>query len=195
MKTILYIYGYGSNENSSTYNNLKELLSSHKRINIISIRYSQENPQKALQQFKDFIEENQVDMIVASSLGAYIAIQISGIPKILINPCVHPEVELEKLQNPSVPEFIVNNYKNYITNHDIWSNTTEQDKYNTTVIIGKNDELFGQKYVQECIKHCTYLKFSDQGHSNTKESLETVVIPTILNWFNIIEKRIYINND
>ena len=120
--------------------------------------------------------------MIGSSLGGYLALQIPNIKKVIINPCLHPEVELELLKDDSgehcVPQHIVDFYKDYIKEHNVWEKFTNDD---TVFIIGTDDELLGTKYVEEIKEYSSNVNLVNQGHHNTKESLSNYVVPVIKN--------------
>lgn len=96
-KKILYIYGLGSSPKSTTASILSELLQSSD-MEIVTTEYSQKEPKVGLAQLERFIEAEKPDGIVASSLGAFFALALDPlIPRILINVCFRPSVELPKL--------------------------------------------------------------------------------------------------
>lgn len=188
---VFYIWGYGGSPESPTIENLQEVLG--KEYNVISDYYAQYNPIEAISDITTYIKDKKIDLIVGSSLGAFIGLQIPNIRKVLINICLHPETELEKLttdvENPethkmetvkAVPEHTVNFYKDYVKNNDIWKNFNQ---YNTLFILGDNDELLEDRFWNEIKSHSTNIVFSEQGHHNTKESIQNYVAPEIKKMF------------
>ena len=95
-KTIFYIWGYGSSPESQTLLDLKELLS-NKKYNVCSDYYAQYNPEEALFDLTNLINESKPDLIIGVGLGGYLALQLQGYKKILIDPYLNPVDELEKL--------------------------------------------------------------------------------------------------
>jgi predicted esterase YcpF (UPF0227 family) len=98
-------FSSSSTATSSILKNLKELLG--KEYNVVSDYYAQYNPEEAINDIKYYIEQYKVDILVGSSLGGYITLQIPGIKKVIINPCLYPNIELPLLKdeegNPAVP--------------------------------------------------------------------------------------------
>ncbi|QKF63975.1 hypothetical protein [Campylobacter corcagiensis] len=45
----------------------------------------------------EILSNLKFDMVVASSFGCFYALHLENVPKILINPCLHPSVEIPKL--------------------------------------------------------------------------------------------------
>jgi predicted esterase YcpF (UPF0227 family) len=176
---VLYVWGYNGSPDSSSVTNLKQVLG--KEYNVISDYYAQYNPKEAITDINYYIKTHNIDILVGSSLGGYLALQIPNIKKVIINPCLHPEVELELLKDengePCVPQHIVDFYKDYIKEHDVWEAFTNND--DTVFIMGTEDELLGTKYVDEVKEHSSNVNLVNQGHHNTKESIEEFVVPVI----------------
>ena len=76
-------------------------------------------------------------------------IQIPNIKKVIINPCLHPEVELELLKDengePCVPQHIVDFYKDYIKEHDVWEAFTNNDDTVFNNILSLSTVFFHKK--------------------------------------------------
>ena len=130
-KTIFYIWEYGSSPESKTLLDLKELLNT-KKYNVYSDYYAQYNPKEALFDLTNLINETKPDLIIGVGLGGYLALQIQGYKKILIDPYLKPVDELGKLTKEietkdgeketikSVPQHIINYYKEYTDKHNLW---------------------------------------------------------------------------
>lgn len=84
MKNVLYIYDYNESVESDMYNYLNEKLDD----NVICIPYDQNNPDESIKQLSSIIESD-INIVIASGLGAWYAMYISmpiSLPCILINP-------------------------------------------------------------------------------------------------------------
>lgn len=96
---ILYIYGYGSNSHDSfTMKELKKV-TDELGYELVSTDYSQEYPESwGLPKLDKFITDNNIKYVIGHSLGGFIALCLmSDVKKIVINPCMKPSVELQKL--------------------------------------------------------------------------------------------------
>ena len=177
---VFYVWGYNGSPESSTVSNLKQLLG--KEYNVISDYYAQYNPKEAITDINYYIKKHNIDILVGSSLGGYIIMQIPNIKKVIINPCLHPENELELLKDENgeacVPQHIIDFYKDYIKDHDVWENFNNDE---SVFVMGTDDELLGTKYVNEVKEHSDSVNLVNQGHHNTKESLSNYVVPVIKN--------------
>lgn len=160
-KKILYIYGYGSNPDSTTKNNLQDLLGNE--YEIISIEYSQENPEQAIKELDKFISKNNIDCVIGSSLGGFFTIYLkSDVKKIVINPCVFPSIQLPKL---GCKQHVADKY------NKIEYNT--RDIKNVIGFFGDHDELFSYKRVFELYGKRAY-SFSS-GHRPSKDELSKII--------------------
>lgn len=176
---VFYVWGYNSSPESTTRKYLQELLG--KNYNVISDYYAQYNPVEAVKDIEYYVKEYDVDILVGSSLGGFIVLQTeTNIPKIIINPCLYPNIELPKLVNtenePIVPEHIVDFYTSFVNDNNIWGKFNNE---NTTFILGSDDEVLGTKYVDEIKSYSENVHIVAQGHKNTKESLKEYVVPII----------------
>lgn len=141
MNKILYIYGFGSSPKSTTARTLGELLRSSD-MEIVTTEYSQEEPKVGLAQLEKFINDETPDGIVASSLGAFFALVLyPPVPRILINVCFRPSVELPKLgydgsKYKPLEDYLQREY------HDQMPSYLFED---VTCLFGTNDELFSYK--------------------------------------------------
>ena len=135
MKKILYIYGYGGSAQGSTCTMLRRLVPENYMVE--SFTYTQADFSKARQEILDYIREHGIDLVVGSSLGGFIALTLSGIPRIVVNPCWYPGEELPLID---VPHEIVRTY----APHDHWvqEHITEEDRPMVHAFFGDRDELF-----------------------------------------------------
>lgn len=131
-KRILYIYGYGSNENSGTRENLQKLLGED--YEVMSVNYEQKQPNEAIEYLSNIVEEYRCEAVIGSSLGGFYALQLPNkVKKIVINPCMRPSIELEKIGCPS-----------FITPRFIEFEKFSKDD-NVLGLFGNSDELLGEK--------------------------------------------------
>jgi predicted esterase YcpF (UPF0227 family) len=169
---ILYIYGWGSNpEQSNTINYLRKNLPDD---NIVSIEYDQYDPIGSIEFFEKFIAENDINAVIASSFGAFIAINIRhSVWKFLINPCLLPSIELPKLQD--IDDKFISNCKaieDYLFNKRI---IDDEDMRFTVGFFATDDELFSYKEAYIKLGHHRCIELPNQGHRLDKDGLKIVV--------------------
>lgn len=183
-KTIFYIWEYGSSPESKTLLDLKELLNT-KKYNVYSDYYAQYNPKEALFDLTNLINETKPDLIIGVGLGGYLALQIQGYKKILIDPYLKPVDELEKLTEEietkdgeketikSVPQHIINYYKEYADKHNVWENFNDNEIKLTSFVLSNtyNDN-------SKIMEHTSNINVITQ-QATTKDSLKSLVVPLI----------------
>lgn len=94
---ILNIHGYKGNAENSAYFALKEL--GHDVISP-QLDYDAESPENILSSLSAVLSDSKPDVIVGTSLGGFFALLLSiesGLPSVLVNPCLMPFVTLPQL--------------------------------------------------------------------------------------------------
>ena len=162
MKKILYIYGYGSNENSETRENLQKVLG--KNYQVDSIYYNQLQPNEAIEYLSSYVWNEGYDAVIGSSLGGFYTMKLwnRDIKKIVINPCMLPSVELPKIGCPQEIAERFTYFQNY-----------ERDDDMLFGFFGIYDELIN--YRDKFIKEASYnvITFSS-GHRPTYGELNKI---------------------
>ena len=166
---ILYIYGYGSNpETSSTMNALKGVMT-ELGFELVSIRYDQKNPAESIEFLKDYVKTNDIKYIVGHSLGGFYALCINAdVKKIVINPCLKPHVEFTKLDNFD-PEIDVESYEKCYEKYirkDLFS------AFDIMGLFGTHDELLC--YYNDFKDLSPYAYLFPATHRPSKESFESI---------------------
>ena len=178
---ILYIYGYGSNENdSSTMKVIKEIVENI-GYELISIHYDQENPDQGINTLENYIRDNKIKYIIGHSLGGFITLCIDNdVKKIVINPCMKPHIELPKLNKISLDT--INKYKylyNWLTNGNDtpWMSQLED----VIGFFGDHDELID--YYESFKKQYPLAYRINSSHRPTKESFTEEIKKKIKEFF------------
>lgn len=92
MTKILFIHGLASSGAYKTADTLRILM---KPVEVIAPDVPID-PSEALQQLRSICAEHCPDLIVGLSLGGFWAQHLRGIPRILINPDLHPSILLSE---------------------------------------------------------------------------------------------------
>lgn len=158
MKKVLYIYGYGSNENSNTKNNLQDIFEDY---NVESIYYNQLQPNEAIEYLSNYVENNNVNAVIGSSLGGFYALHLRcNVPVIVINPCMKPTEILPKLGCSTEIAERFKPYENYKDNKD-----------NVYGLFGNNDEVLNYRDLFEQVFGKMNCSTFNSMHRPTKEQL------------------------
>ena len=87
MKKILYIHGFSSAGSTGTATIMRNMLY-EKDVRVVSPDVPV-SPLEALQFLKDFVAQEQPDLIIGTSMGGMYAEQLRGYKRILVNPSFH----------------------------------------------------------------------------------------------------------
>ena len=138
MKKALYIYGFNSSSNSSTKDTLNTLLKEF-GYEVVSIDYDQLDPNASLDKIEYYIENNNIDLVIGSSLGGFYTLCVSNnVKKIVINPCMFPSKELPKIVK--LPDDVLCEYK--ILETFLYEDNTMLSIDDVMGLFGTHDELF-----------------------------------------------------
>lgn len=162
---IAYIHGYKGSAYGTSFENIKEALGDDAEL--IGVEYDETDYYTSRESILEFIEKEKPDMLIGSSLGGFLTMTIPGIDKIVINPCVWPNVELPKLG--ASEEFV----KTFFDNLE---DRVYKDKQ-TYGIFGIDDEILGLKYFAEFMALWgvdSYLVNS--GHQISKEGAKKIPV-------------------
>ena len=103
MKTnALYIHGFMGNPKGGTFETLTKALSNW---NIHSIPFPDLHTDisKTQQIIKSYCKENNIEMLIGASLGAFYVLQYEDIiDKLVINPCMYPSIEIPKQKDRKI---------------------------------------------------------------------------------------------
>ena len=162
VKKVLYIYGYGSNENSETRTNLQKVLG--KSYQVDSIYYNQLQPNEAIEYLSNVVENGCYDCAIGSSLGGFYVMKLwnADVKKIVINPCMLPSVELPKI---GCKKDIAARFKKF--------ETYQRDDKKLYGLFGVHDELinFREMFINEASYNIITF---NAGHRPTLKELDRI---------------------
>ena len=82
MKKILYVHGLGSGINSSTLDDIKLFFNKYE-VHGIEVN---ENPYESVKKIQDYVNDNNIDILIGCSLGGFYGAYVDVPCKFLINP-------------------------------------------------------------------------------------------------------------
>ena len=166
---ILYIHGLNSSGNSRTSKCLEEYLGPGYKVFHPTFP---EDADAALTKAKNELIKNKIDIVVASSLGGFIALKLRNVMKIVINPCMSPTVELPKL---GVDEKTVSRYTQY--EKSLLQGIDAEEREITFGVFGTHDELFSYRDLFK--KYYNNFKMITDGHRISPSNIKNVIVPLI----------------
>ncbi len=178
MINILYIHGYGSDAKSTTGQKIRKNLPKNFKVitHSFSNNYEQfEAMSDNIQKARELIEANKIDLVVASSMGAFIAMSCTDIPKILINPCMLPSEQLKLRIAPTITDEELNKYRDYETS--LIANDSES--LLTYGLFSTHDELFSYKTLFESRYSADKVYIMNDEHRISATSIQNELIPLI----------------
>lgn len=147
---ILYIHGFNGSPEGYSYSLLKKHLP--EGCTLIGMDYDQNDCRIALEQIRETVMQESVDLIIGCSLGGFLTLLIEGVERFVVNPCYLPSIELPKLKTqnglPAASPKMVDTYEPF---EYIWRHFSESDKRRIHCFIGNADELFGEKYYYDIL--------------------------------------------
>ncbi len=178
MINILYIHGYGSDANSTTGQEIRMNLPNTFKVftHSFSNEYEQfESMSNNIREARKLTKDYQIDLIVASSMGAFIAMGCANTPKILINPCMLPSEQLKMRIAPSITETELDKYREY----EYLLTADESERMHTYGLFATNDELFSYKALFESRYSADNVYIMNDQHRISAISIQNELVPLI----------------
>ena len=172
-KEILYVHGY--NSSGGTGRALEAMLAPlGYRVHHFPIP---QHADEAVARVKEYlIEHANIKLIVGSSLGGIVTLQQTGYCKLVINPCLHPSVELTKI---GATNGIAQSYLPY--EEQLTEISTPEERMLTYGMFSTDDELLNYSDEFTTLYGNAHVSDIPQGkHRLSDEQLCDYVIPQIL---------------
>lgn len=159
MKKVLFVHGLGSSTHTRTCTALRRALPKD-QYKVICPEYPIEDCEKAIDFFKDYIEKENIDIIVGHSLGGFVTLAIdTNKPKVVLCPCLRPGSDLSIValgtsiaglfgHRPSRGAVSTNMVETYKTVENELFVKPVQPCSNIKGFFADNDILMGTKYVE-----------------------------------------------
>lgn len=142
------------------------------------------SPQEDCNRANDFllkyIDENNIDLVIGTSLGGFIALILdTRVPTIVLNPCMAPSVELPKLKpRPDHPDDVRPSAEMIATYKPFEPSAFNKEAIKRRLIVGmfaENDELLGMKYKDAFIDCYDRVCYMPGGHHGNIEAIPSIV--------------------
>jgi predicted esterase YcpF (UPF0227 family) len=101
MIKILYIHGYHGNPYGGSFQKLSKYAQQAdfgaEKVEMHSIDYDESDPNRSIRKIRLYYYEHDIDLIIGSSLGGFLAASCRWARRIAVNPCWSPSVELPEI--------------------------------------------------------------------------------------------------
>ena len=100
MIKILYVHGYKGDKYGLSFQRLVKYTDAAnfagEKVEMLSFDYDPEESTKSIRELRLYYYAHDIDLIIGSSLGGFLAACCPWTRRIVINPCWSPSVELPK---------------------------------------------------------------------------------------------------
>lgn len=185
VKNILYIHGYKSELGGQSFKLFEKYTKEVEDYDIVmhEIDYKDYDPDSALRNIHDYVFDNNIDLIIGSSLGGFLTLNCFDIPRIVINPCLKPSEELPKL-----------GYTGSVKKYETLERNVEHyraDNIERLLCKGcfaDDDEIFGTKFKSQFQKMRFKTYEIDGGHRVSEKSVKLIMIFIVPEFFKELKK-------
>lgn len=191
---ILYLHGLGSTgKKSKVYESLCTLYD-FKEDDTLEAPELPIDPYEAIGVVKHYYREYKPDLVIASSLGAFYALQFCGAYKILINPALKPVENIlsgigwgrhsvVNEREDGVKEYEIN--KDFINKlmtleNNFYANILDMEiRHESYALLSSKDELFNNIDTWNTNFYTNHAKLIDSKHRFNKDNVRDYLIPLI----------------
>lgn len=135
---ILYVHGYNGDPYGDSYNNLKFACGNAHEL--FTIDYDAAKPIETIATIHNFVRANKIELIIGTSLGGFLTMNVSGVSRIVVNPCWDPTIELPKIGYDGP----MDDYK-FLLN-TLTSSVDFEEYHLCSGVFSFDDEILGLKY-------------------------------------------------
>ena len=175
---ILFIHGYNSSSLGFTANELRLQLG--EKAVVFAPSFSNEierfdNIVANIKQAQTVVDYEGIDLVIGSSMGAFTALRVKGTPRIIINPCMRPSEQFDRI-------FLTNTTTEDIAKYvDLEQNLapTKLEQEQTWALFADDDELFSYKTEFQSRFGITNCLQVPGGHRNNSQRVKDHIIPLI----------------
>ena len=178
MKRILFIYGFGGSPASIFRRLISEALPDNE-YEVLCPEYPQDDLEASISLLSKFVEDHHCDLVMGTSLGAFFALCLpTSLPRVVINPCMKPSVELPLLHpradhpDDKLPsEALVEACKKY--EPEVYFRLKNRS-LKTIGLFAENDELLETRYKKDFKTYYDDARSMPGGHHGNKEAIPAI---------------------
>lgn len=196
MVKILYIHGYNGKPDGGSFRKLAKYAEAAcfggEKVEMHSFDYDATKPYKAIRELKLYYYKNDIDLIIGSSLGGFLAAQCDWARRIVVNPCWFPSVELPKIGYTGPTDDYT-----YLE-RDLGAYSKHGDADLCIGCFAPEDELLGTKYLNSFLEDFRETHDIPGGHHLSDEAAEkimTEIAPMLIERFKASEGPGHIVSD
>ena len=168
MMNVLYIHGYNGSPYGTSYT-LFDSLIDKTSATLHTIDYDPAQPLEAIKSIKRYVRDNNIDLIIGSSLGGFLTMHLFGYSRIVINPCWDPATELPCLgYTGSIEE-----YKRLL--NTLIENLDSEERHLCSGCFAPDDELLGGKYLDTFQQYFHRTYTIPGGHRVSAEAVTEII--------------------
>lgn len=177
MINVLFIHGFMGSPTGPSYNMILGALDAGK-YRLFTFDYDPEDPDGTVAALRDSCRVNGIDVVIGTSLGAFFALTVPDIPRIVHNVCLAPSAVMSSFG--ATPELTAR-YIKY--EHEIMERA--RDKGDSSLVSGvfsSEDDLLGSMFLEpfrKCFGECSMVP---GGHRMTDEHarfIASVILPRV----------------
>ena len=167
MTKLLYVHGYNGSPYGSSYHHLKEACGDTYELHTID--YAPTQPKEAIRTIRQYVQEHGIDVVIGASLGGFLTLQLSGVTRVVVNPCWDPAVELPKVGYTGPINEYVDILSSFLKTHN------DEDRHLCTGCFADGDELLGTQYKAIFAKYFDKVYSISDGHKITAQSAIEII--------------------
>jgi predicted esterase YcpF (UPF0227 family) len=173
MVKILYVHGYNGKPDGESFQKLAKYAEvadfGGENVEMHSFDYDASDPFNALRDLRMYYFENDIDLIIGSSLGGFLAANCDFMRRIVINPCWAPSEELPKIGYEGETR------KYTLLEEDLGHYAERGDADLCIGCFAPADELLGTKYKEAFSKHFKETYEIPGGHHLSDEAARKIM--------------------
>ena len=173
MIKILYVHGYMGDPYGGSFQKLSRYAAEAdfggEKVQMHTFDYDPRDPRKAVRDLRLYYYEHDIDLMIGTSLGAFLVASCRGARRIVMNPCLSPSTELPKVGfEGSVEDYEV--LENWL---GMYSDSGDCDL--CVGCFARNDEFLGHKYRRRFRKFFPETYDIAGGHHPSEDAAKKVM--------------------
>lgn len=188
MTDILFIHGFNGSPTGGSYTLLKERLDPG-RYRLHTMDYNPADPEGAIRDIRSYCARNGIGLVIGTSLGGFMALNVTSLPRIVHNVCWSPSTELLRLGLPEQYADIYRTLEEKLLTESILPEANGQQEGlpegsgGVRGVFTTEDELLGDRYRAVFGSHFSEPVLVSGPHRMNGESADIIarhLVPSLL---------------